>query len=413
MSSINFAKNVAVAAHFNGGDASTAEATTLQLEFKYLTYLTDDPKYWNAVQNTMKQVFALPRPSGLVPVFLNPMSGHFSGQEIRLGSRGDSYYEYLAKQWMLTRFTEDIYENEWRTSVAGIRQHLLGISSPNNYLFVGERPSGIESQFSTKMDHLVCFLPGTLALAATQGKTITSESRLKMHPRDQQDLELAEELAHSCYQMYRQTNIGLAGEIVFWNQGNAHAPAGPHRRSFDLNDSTIFANESVQKHKIARRLPAPISSKLAYHQTVRLAPGKPQLDPIKIPLDFPGTPEQDFSIHEYDAHNLLRPETIESLFYLYRITHDPIYRTYASNMFDAFETHTRVEHGYSSLNSVKKEKDYRDKMETFFLGETLKYFYLIFVDDLPLDQYVFNTEAHPFPIFDLSEELKAKLTFLT
>ena len=44
----------------------------------------------------------------------------------------------------------------------------------------------------------------------------------------------------------------------------------------------------------------------------------------------------------------------------------------------------------------------RDKMETFFLGETLKYLYLLFGDDpsvLPLDQWVFNTEAHPLPVY--------------
>lgn len=43
-----------------------------------------------------------------------------------------------------------------------------------------------------------------------------------------------------------------------------------------------------------------------------------------------------------------------------------------------------------------------NKMESFFLAETLKYFYLLFEDDpnvLPLDQWVFNTEAHPLPIW--------------
>ena len=37
-------------------------------------------------------------------------------------------------------------------------------------------------------------------------------------------------------------------------------------------------------------------------------------------------------------------------------------------------------------------------MESFWLAETLKYFYLLFEDDpevLPLDKWVFNTEAHP------------------
>jgi endoplasmic reticulum Man9GlcNAc2 1,2-alpha-mannosidase len=99
---------------------------------------------------------------------------------------------------MLTNYTEKIYENEWRTSVTGIRQRLLSISTPNQFLFVGERPGGIDGEFSTKMDHLVCFLPGTLALAATRGKLTTKESRPFMHPRDLQDLELAEVFRVDC-----------------------------------------------------------------------------------------------------------------------------------------------------------------------------------------------------------------------
>lgn len=57
--------------------------------------------------------------------------------------------------------------------------------------------------------------------------------------------------------------------------------------------------------------------------------------------------------------------------------------------------------GYSSLNDVTSvPAPKRDKMETFFLGETLKYLYLLFGDTnvLPLTQFVFNTEAHPLPI---------------
>ena len=53
-------------------------------------------------------------------------------------------------------------------------------------------------------------------------------------------------------------------------------------------------------------------------------------------------------------------------------------------------------------------------METFFLGETLKYLYLLFTDQteggenglvIPLDKDVFNTEAHPLPIFTVDEKL--------
>ena len=47
-----------------------------------------------------------------------------------------------------------------------------------------------------------------------------------------------------------------------------------------------------------------------------------------------------------------------------------------------------------------------DSMPSYFLAETLKYLYLLFSEDdvIPLDQYVFNTEAHPFPVFEWTQE---------
>ena len=57
----------------------------------------------------------------------------------------------------------------------------------------------------------------------------------------------------------------------------------------------------------------------------------------------------------------------------------------------------------------------RDKMESFFMSETLKYFYLLFSDEvkIPLDKYVINTEAHPIPIFEIDDlQLKEKLEWL-
>ena len=71
--------------------------------------------------------------------------------------------------------------------------------------------------------------------------------------------------------------------------------------------------------------------------------------------------------------------------------------------FKAFEKYARVENGYSSLGNVRSvsEIKLRDMMESFFLGETLKYFYLLFSDDqktLSVDRYVLNSEAHFFPI---------------
>jgi mannosyl-oligosaccharide alpha-1,2-mannosidase len=72
------------------------------------------------------------------------------------------------------------------------------------------------------------------------------------------------------------------------------------------------------------------------------------------------------------------------------------------NVFQAFERHTKVNSGgYTSLDDVTViPAPKRDKMETFFLGETLKYLYLLFGDTtvLSLTQFVFNTEALPLPV---------------
>lgn len=90
----------------------------------------------------------------------SPQSGEFSGENIRLGSRGDSYYEYLLKVWLQQRkgrdsnstYLYDMYEE----AVKGIRHLLVRKSIPNGLVFVGELPFGSKGAFSPKMDHLVC-----------------------------------------------------------------------------------------------------------------------------------------------------------------------------------------------------------------------------------------------------------------
>ncbi|KAJ1831172.1 hypothetical protein LPJ63_004463 [Coemansia sp. RSA 2711] len=102
-----------------------------------------------------------------------------------------------------------------------------------------------------------------------------------------------------------------------------------------------------------------------------------------------------------DPRYLLRPETVESLFVLYRVTGDPKYQDWGWQIFEAIERHARVAHGYAAVRNVLSAEmaaNREDAMESFFLAETLKYLYLLFGPDdvLPLDKYVFTTEAHAF-----------------
>ncbi|XP_055682103.1 endoplasmic reticulum mannosyl-oligosaccharide 1,2-alpha-mannosidase [Lutzomyia longipalpis] len=128
-----------------------------------------------------------------------------------------------------------------------------------------------------------------------------------------------------------------------------------------------------------------------------------QLAPEITYFNLHGESENDIYVKSNDAHNLLRPEFIESLYYFYAITGNKTYQDMGWTIFNAFERHTRVKNGYTSIGNVKNILNTRprDMMESFFLGETLKYFYLLFSDDrneIDLDRYVFNSEAHPLPI---------------
>jgi mannosidase alpha-like ER degradation enhancer 2 len=92
----------------------------------------------------------------------------------------------------------------------------------------------------------------------------------------------------------------------------------------------------------------------------------------------------------------LRPEIVESAYYLYRYTKDPKYLEMGKTFFEDLRKYCRTDDGYTVLKSVvTKEKG--DLMPSFFLAETLKYLYLLFAPDdiLDFDRVIFNTEAHP------------------
>ncbi|KAK6932214.1 Glycoside hydrolase family 47, partial [Dillenia turbinata] len=330
------------------GLSSTSEVSTLQLEFNYLS----NPKYSQEAMKVMEHLKTLPKVEGLVPIYISPHSGEFNGENIRLGSRGDSYYEYLLKVWLQQGARQDgnltyLY-NMYQEAMKGVRNLLVRKSIPNGLVFVGELPSGRRGAFSPKMDHLVCFLPGTLALGATKGLTkgkAMEENLLTFD--DMENLKLAEDLAKTCFEMYSVTSTGLAPEIAYF-----HVEDYSERGLDGGNKSSEYVNDIIIKHA--------------------------------------------------DRHSLLRPETVESLFVLYRITEDPKYREWGWQIFEAFEKHTKVDSGgYTCLDDVTViPPRTRDKMETFFLGETLKYLYLLFADNsvIPLNEFVFNTEAHPIPV---------------
>lgn len=303
-------------------DSSTSEVTTIQLEFKDLARSINEPIYEKVVTTINEKVHNLDKNEGLVPIFINANSGTFRNfATISLGARGDSYYEYLLKQWIQTGMQKnDFLIDDYQIAIDGVI-HLLVRRTPNErHVYVGELING--KDFKPKMDHLTCYLPGTLLLG-------------HKHGMPERHLNLAKDLLETCYQTYMKQQTKLAPEISYFN--------------------------------------------------------------------LHGESESDIYVKTADAHNLLRPEFVESLYYFYVISGNKTYQDMGWDIFNAFEKHTKVKNGYTSIGNVKNVLNVRprDMMESFFLGETLKYFYLLFSDDrkeIDLDKFVFNTEAHPLPI---------------
>lgn len=207
----------------------------------------------------------------------------------------------------------------WEEALAGIQKHLLAFSKHSNLQYIAELPRGIGRPRSHKMDHLVCFLPGSIAIGATEGRTEAEARKLPgWSSQKEQQMQLARELMKTCWAMYAVTDSGLSPEIAWFN----------------ANDDGILSSHRPKSG------------------------------------DEKASWKKDLIIKPLDTHNLQRPETVESLFLMYRVTNDPIYRKWGWKIFQAFQKHTVVGdgEGYTSLHDVTKvPTPQRDNMESFWL----------------------------------------------
>lgn len=107
----------------------------------------------------------------------------------------------------------------------------------------------------------------------------------------------------------------------------------------------------------------------------------------------------DFQIHWGQHH--LRPEFIESTYFLYKATGDAYYLQVGKTVLRALQQHARVPCGYAAVHDVRTGH-HEDRMDSYVLSETFKYLFLLFADDaellLNLDEFVFTTEAHLLPL---------------
>ncbi|KAG6814916.1 hypothetical protein H0H93_011658 [Arthromyces matolae] len=233
--------------------------------------------------------------------------------------------------------------------------------------------------FDHGVEHLACFLPGLLALGA---HTIP-EGYLSPENR-QRHKWAAEGLAYTCYLSYADQLSGL----------------GPD--TFHMQKGTNWL-ERLMEWETSDRAGKP--------------PGLKEDGP-KL-----NATERDYT-QGFSSSYLLRPETVESLYVLWKTTGDEKWRERGYEIFSSIEKYAKTEYGYASINYVDSEQagpiddmpryveicfrivsgQKRLNRNSFFLAETLKYLFLLFDegDPYPLSKWVLNTEAHPLPVFEWS-----------
>lgn len=339
-----------------------AELGSLSLEFTRLSQLTENPKYYDAVQRISDMLeehqnkTLLP---GLWPIAVDAGTPAFDRDNaFTLGAMVDSLYEYLPKQYMLLGGLLEQPKKMYEKFMPVAKKHLFFRPlNPDNLdiLVSGEvRVSGTPPTYELKPEgqHLTCFVGGMIGMA----------SKIFNRP---DELAIAEKLTNGCVWAYESKIHGVAPELF---------------RLVPCNNSTNPTCQWSEEawHAGIPSLPSDAAAAQKKIMNFRLAPG------------FASYP---------DAKYILRPEAIESVFMMYRITGDPAWMEKGWRMFQSIEKITRTSIANSAIDDVTKPKPRKlDSMESFWLAETLKYFYLLFseFDVVNLDEWVLNTEAHPF-----------------
>jgi len=355
------------------GDALVAELGTLTLEFTRLTQLTGDLKFYDAVQrisNCFESQQGQTRVPGLFPDVVNARECWFGdGVTFSIGGSADSVYEYFPKEYQLLGGSTQ-YKQLYFTAREPLKRHLLfnpSTPSTQDLLLAGiykKYPTGRE-EFIPETEHLACFAGGMFALGAKLFDLAD-------------DLNTARSLVNGCVWAYNATVTGIMPERF------RLVPCPDRQQPCTWDDKAWMKELLIQnaQEESARERKSLSEETRAQQLAERL----------HLPNGIPEISNRGYA---------LRPEAIESIFVLYRITGDESLREAVWNMFKSIVKYTKTEFGFSSIDDVTRTEPGKiDTMESYWTAETLKYLYLLFEDPtiVSLDNFVFNTEAHPFRV---------------
>ncbi|KAF2836732.1 glycoside hydrolase family 47 protein [Patellaria atrata CBS 101060] len=345
-----------------------AELGSFSLEFTRLSQLTGDSKWYDAAQRVMDVFYEsqnMTKLPGLWPVNLNALKKKFyTDTQFTLGGMADSLYEYLPKEHLLLGGVVDQYRIMYEGAIEAAKKHLFfrPLNSQNaNLLFSGTVYVNGARHLTGDHEgqHLACFTGGMVALGA------------KLFNR-KEDLKVARQLTDGCIWAYESMPTGIMPESCklipceeddcTWSEQKWYTTVAKELRRGSSGEEPVVPLEQLGKRYVEKH---------------HLQPGFLEVN---------------------DPRYLLRPEAIESVFVLYRITGDKTLQDHAWKMFQNINSLTKTKIGHGALQDVTvKNTTQNDESESFWMAETLKYFYLIFSEPnvVSLDEYVFNTEAHP------------------
>ncbi|RCI13371.1 hypothetical protein L249_1012 [Ophiocordyceps polyrhachis-furcata BCC 54312] len=352
-------------------DASTptAAAGSLCLELTRLTQLTGDARYYDAGER-VKQFFRRAQTDtkvpGLWPRVVDLRDETADGDVFTLGAGADSLYEYLPKMHALLGGLDPQYEDMATRALDAAHERLLfrpATPKEDDRVLMAGRLAWDDGRatLTPEMQHLTCFAGGTYALA---GRLLSRNDYVALGSR----------LAAGCVWAYDSFATNIMPEIS--ELVACDRLEGPCRLGNDDDENNNKDDDDDD---------AAAASFITASSAARALKGHRE----KLPAGF---------VRVRDARYLLRPEAVESVFYLWRITGRQVWRDAAWRMWEGIVRETETELAFASVDDVRVRGSAKaDSMETFWLSETTKYFYLIFEDEgvIDLDQWVLNTEAHP------------------
>ncbi|KAJ7931305.1 glycoside hydrolase family 47 protein [Mycena leptocephala] len=348
-----------------GKQVCLAEVLSNQMEFKYLAHITGKSKYYAATEHPMKAMYGPENImyGGLLAAMWDVNTGKPNQTTFSAAGYTDSAYEYFLKQWLMTGQKEPQMRDLYIRSANAIIENLLYVGPRRQLLYVTDLVNGVPTH---RFQHLACFLPALLALGVHTSALGLSETERKRHKW------AAEGLANMCWAVYGDTTSGLSPD------------------DFTVDQWTVTEH--------GRWVPRVEEWEQA---------GSPGLPPGVADLPREATPQARGYAALADAY-LLRPEAVETFYIMWRTTGDVKWRERGWAVFQSLEKNARARYGYTSVRYLdeRNHKPFQfDDMPSWFLAETLKYLFLLFTDEelVPLDKWVFNTEAHPLPVFQWSQ----------